>query len=147
MHDILLHLPEFIRHHPLLVGAFVLIALALIALEASKLFRGYRELSPAGLTQLINRDNALVIDLSAQADYEKAHIPGSRHVALAQFDPENKELAKVRELPVATVCRNGQTSTTAARRLVKAGFTRVHTLGGGIAAWKQADLPLVRGRT
>ena len=52
----------------------------------------------------------------------------------------------MRDLPVVTVCRNGMESAKAARRLVKAGFTRVHTLAGGIGAWQRADLPLAKGR-
>lgn len=146
MNEIIAYAPQFIAHHPLLIVAFVMIVLALIGLEGSRHFRGYKELSPAGLTQLINRDNALVIDVSALADYEKAHVPGSRHVPPSQFDPESKDLKKARELPVATVCRNGVESGKAARRLVKAGFARVYTLSGGIAAWQRAELPLAKGR-
>ena len=146
MNDILPRIPQFIGNHPLLVGAFIVIVLALIGLEGTRRFRGFKELTPAGLTHLINRNDALVIDISAQADFEKAHVPGSRHVAQSQFDPENKELKKVRELPVAIVSRNGLEAEMAARRLVKAGFTRVYTLSGGIDAWRKADLPLAKGR-
>ncbi len=146
MQQTLSRIPEFIGHHFLLVAAFIVILLALIGLEVSRRFRGYRELTPAALVQMINRGSPLVIDLSAIANYEKAHIPGSRHVAPSQFDPENKDLAKAKDLPVVTVCRNGVESGKAARRLVKAGFTHVYTLGGGINAWKQADLPLAKGR-
>jgi rhodanese-related sulfurtransferase len=146
LNDILPRIPQFIAHHPLLVGAFIVIVLALIGLEGTRRFRGFKELTPAGLTHLINRNDALVIDISAQADFEKAHVPGSRHVAPSQFDPENKELKKARELPVAIVSRNGVEAEKAARRLVKAGFTRVYTLSGGIDAWRKADLPLAKGR-
>jgi len=64
----------------------------------------------------------------------------------SQFDPENKQLAAARSLPVVVVCKAGQASGDAARRLRKAGFERVYVLDGGIAAWQQADLPLVKGR-
>ena len=74
-------------------------------------------------------------------DFEKGHIPGAKHVAMSQFDPENKDLAKAKELPVAH-CKNGQTSSTAAARLVKAGFKHVYWLGGGLASWRQADPPV-----
>lgn len=139
-------LPEFAANHPLLIAAFVAIGAILVYTEFTRATRGYRSLSPAELTRLINRENALVIDLSPLNDYEKGHIVGSRHVAMSQFDPENKVLAKARELPVAVVCRSGMTSGQAARRLVKAGFTQVYALEGGIAAWQQADLPLARGK-
>ena len=97
-------------------------------------------------TGLMNRDNALVIDLSASNDFEKGHIAGSKSVQPSQFDPENKLLANAKELPVVVVCRTGQGSADAAKRLKKAGFEKVYVLDGGVAAWQQADLPLVKGR-
>jgi rhodanese-related sulfurtransferase len=139
-------LQVFFGNHALPCLAFLGVTIALVGNELSRFTRGYRAVSPAQLTALINRENALVVDLSAPADYEKGHVIGSRSVAISQFDPENKQLAKARELPVALVCRNGMTSATAAKRLSKAGFTQVYWLDGGIAAWQQADLPLARGR-
>ncbi len=146
MHEILTRLPHFIANHVLLVATFVVIILALAALEVSRKSRGYRELTPGSLVQMINRGSPLVVDLSAFADFEKGHIMGSKHVAPSQFDPENKDLAKARDLQVVTVCRNGMESGKAAKRLVKAGFSNVATLAGGINAWKQADLPLAKGK-
>jgi rhodanese-related sulfurtransferase len=119
----------------------------LIGGEIARLFRGYKELTPAGLTLLINRENALVVDLSSSQDYERGHVAGAKHVPLSQFDPENKDLAKAKELPVAVYCGNGNTSGQAAARLVKAGFKHVYWLGGGLGAWRQADLPLNKGKS
>ena len=146
MNEFLHHLPEFIGNHLMLVMIFVVIFLALVGGEVSRLFRGYKELSPAGLTLLINRDSPLLVDLSSNTEFEKGHIAGSRHVPLSQFDPENKELAKVKEMPVALYCRTGTTSSQAASRLVKAGFKQVYWLGGGLGAWQQADLPVTKGK-
>ena len=145
MSEFLHRLPDFIGNHTMLVLLFASVLVAWVGSEAARLFRGSREITPGGLTQLINRDSPLVVDLSSQQDFEKGHIPGARHVAMSQFDPENKELAKVKDLPVAVYCKTGTTSAQAASRLVKAGFQRVFWLGGGLAAWQQADLPVVRG--
>ena len=140
-------LQSFIAQHPVLVALFAGLLLALVANELNLLTRRYRALSPAALTQLINRENALLVDVSAHADYEAGHIVGSRHVALSQFDPEQKDLAKVRDLPVAVVDKTGQGSADACKRLVKAGFKKVYWLDGGLAAWRTADLPLVKGKS
>ena len=70
---------------------------------------------------------------------------GAKHVAMSQFDPENKELAKVRDLPVVIYCRTGQTSAEACKRLKKAGFSKVFWLDGGLSAWLTAELPVVKG--
>lgn len=147
MSEILHRLPEFIGNHPFLSFGFIGVLAAMIAMEINQLTRGYKALTPAGLTQLINKNNALLIDVSSIQDYEKGHVPGARHVAMSQFDPENKDLAKARELPVAVYCKTGQTSGTAAKRLKKAGFTDVYTLDGGLRSWVEAQMPLVKGRS
>jgi rhodanese-related sulfurtransferase len=146
MAEFLHHLPEFLAHHTLLAMLFVVVLLVLAGHEAARLFRGYRELTPAALTLLINRESPLLADLSSVQDFDNGHITGARHVPMSQFDPENKELIKVKELPVALYCKNGSTSAQAAARLVKAGFTRVYWLGGGLTAWRSADLPTTRGK-
>ncbi len=140
-------LQTFFTNHLMLCLGLVGVTIALIVNELSRFTRGYRTIGPAQLTSLINRDNALVVDLSAPVDFEKGHVIGSRNIAMSQFDPEAKQLAKVRELPVVVVCRNGTTSAIAAKRLVKAGFKQVHLLDGGVAAWQSADLPVARGRS
>ena len=142
-------LPEliaFASRHPYLSLGLAGLTVALVYNEVSGLFRGYKGLQPAGLTALVNRDNALVVDLRPSADFEKGHVPGAKNVQMSQFDPENKQLAAARALPVVLVCKAGQTSGAAAKRLRKAGFEHVYVLDGGIGAWQQAGLPLTKGR-
>jgi rhodanese-related sulfurtransferase len=146
MNDILHKLPQFLGNHLVLALLFAALVIALIVTQIMVLLRKYKELTPAGLTQLINRDSPLLIDLSAIADFEKMHVPGAKHVAMSQFDPENKDLAKARELPVVVMDKDGRNSDSAAQRLVKAGFTRVYTLGGGVLSWQQAQLPVAKGK-
>ena len=146
MNDFLQKLPQFLGHHLELSIPFAGLIVALIVVQIMLLMRKFTELTPAGLTQLINRDTPLLIDLSASADFEKMHVPGAKHVAMSQFDPENKDLAKARELPVVVMDKDGRGSDGAAQRLIKAGFTRVYTLGGGVLAWQQAQLPVEKGR-
>ena len=139
-------LTQFAGQNPVLSVLFVGLTLALVYTEIARFFVGYKIVSPAQLTDLINKQSALLIDVSAIAEFEKGHILGSKHVAMSQFDPENKLLAKAKELPVAVVCRTGQQSSDAAKRLHKAGFSKVFWLKDGINAWPQADLPLSKGR-
>jgi rhodanese-related sulfurtransferase len=146
MNDFLQKLPHFLGNHLMLALLFAALVVALLVTQIMVLLRKYKELTPAGLTQLINRESPLLIDLSAIADFEKMHVPGAKHVAMSQFDPENKELAKARELPVVVMDKDGRNSDSAAQRLVKAGFTHVYTLGGGVLAWQQAQLPVAKGK-
>ncbi|TCV96063.1 rhodanese-related sulfurtransferase [Luteibacter rhizovicinus] len=147
MNDVLHKLPEFVGNHMMLALLFAIILVALIAGEVGRLFRKWKTITPAGLTQLINRENALVIDLSSYADYEKAHIPNSRHVAPSQFDPEtNKDLSKAKDLPVVVVDKDGRGVAKAANRLIKAGFQKVYVLDGGVYAWQTAQFPVAKGK-
>lgn len=136
----------FAGRHPLLSLALAGITLALVYNEIAGRLSGVRRLGPAQLTALINRDNALVVDVRPLAEFEKGHIAGSKNVQMSQFDPENRSLAPAKALPVVLVCKVGQTADAAAKRLRKAGFASVNVLEGGIQAWQAADLPLVKGR-
>ncbi len=142
----LAELMAFAGRHPYLSLGLAGITVALIYNELAGRLSGVRRLNPAQLTGLVNRDNALVVDLRPSAEFEKGHVAGAKNVQMSQFDPENKQLAPARALPVVLVCKAGDTAAGAAKRLRKAGFQNVNLLEGGIQAWQAADLPLVKGR-
>ena len=131
---------------PVLVLAFAGLTVALVVNELRILFRGWKPLSPAQVTELVNREDALVIDLRGQSEYEKGHILGAKHLLPSQVDPAGKLLAKAAEGPVVLVCAAGMNAPATAAQLVKAGFKRVGVLDGGIGAWQAAGLPLARGK-
>lgn len=134
----------FAGRHPYLSLALAGLTLALIYNELAGRLSGIQRIGPAQLTALINRDNALVVDLRPPADFDKGHIAGAKNVQLSQFDPENKQLAPAKALPVVLVCKVGESANSAAKRLRKAGFSQVSVLQGGVQAWQAADLPLVK---
>ena len=136
----------FAGRHPYLSLALGGLTVAIVYNEIAGRLSGIRRLGPAEVTALINHGNALLVDVRGASDFEKDHIAGSKNVQMTQFDPENKQLAPAKSLPVVMVCKVGQTASFAARRLRKAGFTDVAVLEGGIQAWQAADLPLVKGK-
>ena len=142
----LAELMAFAGRHPDLSLALGGLTVALIYNEIAGRLSGIRRLGPAEVTALINHGNALLVDVRGASDFEKGHIAGSKNVQMTQFDPENKQLAPAKSLPVVMVCKVGQTASLAAKRLRKAGFTDVAVLEGGIQAWQAADLPLVKGK-
>lgn len=137
---------EFAQANLMLSVAFAGLTAALVYTEIARLFRGFKGVSPAQLTDLINRESALVLDIRGQAEFEKGHIISAKHLLPSQVDPEGKLLAKAKESPVVVVCYAGVTATGVAQKLVKAGFKRVSVLEGGIGAWQQAGLPLAKGK-
>ncbi len=139
-------LQTFASQSPMLSLAFVGLTIAILYTEIARFFTGYKTVNSASLTALINREDAQVFDVSAIADFEKGHIAGAKNIVLSQISPDNKWLAKAKEQPVVLVCRTGIQSAEAAKKLVKAGFAKIFWLDGGVAAWQQADLPLVKGK-
>ena len=93
-------------------------------------------------TQLINRQDALVVDVREQAEYAQAHILNSRGLPLSQFEARIGDLEKFKDKPVIVYCATGNRSSAAAAMLRKAGFSKVSNLSGGFAAWQQAGLPV-----
>jgi rhodanese-related sulfurtransferase len=96
------------------------------------------------VTQLINRQNAVVLDVRETAEYEGGHLPNAIHIPLSQLGSRGQELAKFTDRPVVTYCASGNRSRMAAGPLAKLGFKDVYSLSGGIRAWKDAGLPVER---
>src|SRR5262249_54268948 len=93
-------------------------------------------------TLLINQKNALVVDVRDASDYEKGHLLNARHMPLADVAARSAEIEKFKSRPVIVVCERGNRADKAAAALRKQGFDQVFSLGGGVAAWQQAGLPL-----
>jgi rhodanese-related sulfurtransferase len=98
--------------------------------------------SSAQATHLINREDALVIDVRDAGEYGAGHILGAKNVPVARIDEGGGELPKRKERPVIVYCDGSERSSKAVGALKKQGFTRVVNLTGGIRAWQQAGLPV-----
>ena len=93
-------------------------------------------------TQLINRSDALIIDLRGAEDYAKGHILGARNIPLADLERRAGELDKLKTKPLILHCDAGNRSGAGVAVLRGKGFDKVHNLAGGYAAWLQAGLPV-----
>lgn len=95
-------------------------------------------------TQLMNRENALVLDVRDAASYGAGHILGARNLPLDDLDKRIGELDKFKSRPVIVVCESGNSSTRAVRALKAKGFAQALNLSGGFRAWLQGGLPVER---
>jgi len=105
-------------------------------------FRASMEVGTLEAVQLINRRDALVLDVRDTGDYAAGHIANARHVPEAQLADRLKELEKFRARPIIVSCRTGSRAPSVSSLLRKKGFAEAFALRGGIAAWQQASLPL-----
>ncbi len=122
-------------------AAFAAVSGSLLVFTSLK---GGRGVSPAQATMLINREDALVVDVRETGEYAAGHLLNARHIPLAELDKRLGELEKFKDKPIILNCQSGSRSASACGTLQKAGFTRVHNLEGGIAAWEQAGMPISR---
>ena len=93
-------------------------------------------------TNLINREDALVVDVREPNEFAAGHVLGAKNLPLARLDASGADLAKKKERPVIVYCDGGDRSAKALATLKKHGFTRVANLSGGLGAWQQAGLPV-----
>jgi rhodanese-related sulfurtransferase len=93
-------------------------------------------------TQMINREEALLIDVREPAEYAKGHILGAKNVPLADLERRAAEFDKHKARPVIAYCDGGSRATRALPMLKAHGFTRACNLSGGLGAWQQAGLPV-----
>jgi rhodanese-related sulfurtransferase len=93
-------------------------------------------------TQLINRNDALVVDLRGAEDYAKGHILGAKNIPLADLERRAGELEKMKAKPLILHCGDGNRASGGVSALRARGFDKVHNLAGGYAAWLQAGLPV-----
>jgi len=98
--------------------------------------------TPAEATLLMNREDALVLDVRETGEWSSGHIAGARHITLGQLDKRMSEIEKFKDRPIIVCCASGNRSSSACGQLKKGGFEKVFSLGGGVSAWLEANLPL-----
>jgi hydroxyacylglutathione hydrolase len=85
---------------------------------------------------------AVMLDVRNDAELVEGMILGARHAMLGTLPGAVEDLP--RDTPLVTVCAGGYRSSLAASVLERAGFTDVGSLAGGMGAWVQAGMRLVR---
>ncbi|MFM2068029.1 MAG: hypothetical protein RLZZ584_2938 [Pseudomonadota bacterium] len=93
--------------------------------------------------RLMNREKAVVIDVSEADEYAGGHIINARNIPLAQLET-SKDVPNNKSLPLLVVCASGRRANGAAATLRKRGHAQVHVIAGGMAGWRAAALPVVR---
>lgn len=131
----------FAGEHFVLVATFIILVGIFFYTES---LRGGEAISPQQVSNLVNREEALVIDLRSGDAFRKGHIHGSENVPEDKFDGELARLEKL-ERPIVLVCELGSQAGAAGRKLMARKVKSVYRLKGGIDAWAGDRLPLVKG--
>lgn len=134
---------EFIQNHPWLSGSTIALAFAAMAIEIRHRVAGAAAVGPADAVRLMN-SGGLVLDVRSAEAFAAGHIIDARNIPQAELGAQAEGLKKkYLEKPIVVCCDTGVTSGASAGVLKSLGFTKVVNLRGGLAAWKQENLPLV----
>jgi len=139
------NLSQFILNHWVLWIALVGVLLVIFIYEQYEQKARPKAVSPEALVLMMNRDEVTVIDIRPEAAYRDGHIIQAIHAPVGEFT-QNKKMNTYKNKPLVLVCTKGITAQTLATQLKPLGFEHVTVLSGGISAWQQANLPLVKGK-
>lgn len=103
---------------------------------------GGGRLDPATAVQLINRERAVVVDVSEPEEFAAGHIGGAKNVPVGELEKKLAATVKNKTLPLILVCATGARSSRALAEVKKLGYEQAQALGGGLKAWKDANLPV-----
>lgn len=130
----------FLTEQWLLVS--VLIVLVYLYILREKMQSG-KALSVHGVTQLLNKDQALLLDVRDETEFKEGHIVDSINIPHASITARLSELDSHKDKVIIVADKYGQHSGHVGRQLRQAGFD-AYRLGGGMTEWKNQNLPVVR---
>jgi rhodanese-related sulfurtransferase len=137
-----MQLQQFVVAQWQLVLIFVLSGAMLLWPLVQRRISGTADIGTLQVTQLINNEKAVTLDVRETKEFTEGKLPGALHIPLSQLKGRVGELVKFKERPIITYCARGQKSRSAGAILGRAGFTKLFNLAGGHKAWKDAGLPL-----
>jgi rhodanese-related sulfurtransferase len=133
---------EFVQKNIWLVMIAVASGALFIWPTIAKLFSRGREVGVAEAVQLINRKDAVIVDVREPNEFKTGRIPHARNIPVDRISERVKELEKLKTKPLLLVCQTGSRSAQACAGLLKDGFAQAVALSGGMAAWQQAGMPV-----
>ncbi len=134
---------QFIIHHWPLAAAFVVVLLLTFVNEFISQKKKAKEINPQVAVNLINNENAVVIDLRDKEAFKSGHVIDSINARAEDFN-ENK-MNKYKDKNLILICARGQQSPAVAAKIKVLGFKPL-VMSGGIISWQNADLPLVKNK-
>ncbi|MBV1871073.1 MAG: rhodanese-like domain-containing protein [Gammaproteobacteria bacterium] len=130
---------EFVDNHWMLCSAFFVLLSVFIRYEMS---RGGKGVHCQEAVNLINHENAIVLDVRPTKEFNKGHITDSINIPHNLLAERFVELDKYKEQPIILVCAQGHTTGASGQLLRKQGWENLYRLTGGITAWEEQRLPL-----
>ena len=138
---------KFLLEHWGLSALFLVILALLILNELRSHIGGIKKISSQTAVGMINKQHAAVVDLRDQNAYRDGHIAAAINIPAKELESKMNKLQKYKKKPLIFICGNGQDSMKTGLKLQNKGFEQLYSLQGGVSAWRQANYPLVKGKS
>lgn len=135
---------NFLSNHPILTTIAIVLCGLVFFVEYLRTKGGKFNIPPVQATQLINRNNAVVIDIRNNDAFRKGHIIDAQSLSANEIQQNPKKVEKYKSRPIIIVCGAGNESQKIAALLIKQGYN-AYSLAGGMRAWIDAQMPIVKG--
>jgi rhodanese-related sulfurtransferase len=135
---------QFIQNHWALSSAFLVVLALLIFEELKNKIGGIPRVSPQNATIMLNREDAVVVDLRNQSAFENGHILGAINIVHADFAANIKKIESYKNRTLILVADQDSNAASIGAKLQKQNFTKIYVLTGGIQAWQSSSLPLTK---
>lgn len=136
---------DFFSRNLMLSVAWLVIAGMFLHSVFKDKFNVFKNVDRQQATILINKQNAIVVDVRDADDYKKGHIIHAKNITLSQIEEGKLSMIENhKQTHIIVVCDSGLRSKTGATKLVKAGFEKVSCLDEGMSGWVSENLPVIR---
>ncbi|MFD2299657.1 rhodanese-like domain-containing protein [Paracidovorax citrulli] len=99
-------------------------------------------LTAARAVQLINREKAVVVDVSEPDEFAAGHVGGAKSVPLGLLEERLPQVVRNKSVPLVLVCAKGARAQRAVVVARKLGYEKAEALAGGLKAWREAGMPV-----
>src|SRR4026208_110910 len=99
------------------------------------------EISPTEAAAKSKSGEAVIIDVREKDEGDEEHTPDATHMSRGTIELDIEEKVPDSDAMIICHCGGGGRSALAAENLQKMGYKNVHSMAGGLRAWKAAGLP------
>ena len=135
---------EFVKENAVFIGLAIGSGLALLWPLLNRGASGVANVSATEAVMLMSRGKPLILDVRDATEFATGHIQGAKNIPLAELATRIKEIEKFKDKPVLVHCQKGMRAKGACSILKAQQFSQLNNLQGGLDAWVEAKLPLIK---
>ena len=121
--------------------ALAIISLMLLYSIFGEKMQGYKNVNPAEAIRLMN-DDVMLVDVRESHEVREGKIAEAINIPSGQIKDKMDRFGQDKDRAILFYCQSGARSGRACATLKAEGYTNLFNLGGGIMAWKAANMPV-----